>query len=126
MLNKYSHRLTHFLVFLKLNELKMKANVLNMYSQTVPKDGPIPTSFAFGSNSNYLKKGNTKEEEGHTVDDPVFGMKIKYFGHKAVFKQRIKLKSKADFNVNATVEFMTCNNTQCLPPKEVDLIFEIK
>ena len=98
----------------------------HMYSQTVPKDGPIPTSFAFESNGNYLKKGNTKEEEGHTVDDPVFGMKIKYFGHKAVFKQRIKLKSKADFNVNATVEFMTCNNTQCLPPKEVDLIFEIK
>ena len=98
----------------------------HLYSQTVPANGPIPTSFVFESNGSYLKKGNTKEEEGHTVDDLVFNMRIKYFGHKAAFKQRIKLKSKAGFNVNAVVEFMVCNDTQCLSPKEVDLVFEIK
>jgi hypothetical protein len=98
----------------------------HLYSQSVPENGPIPTSFVFEGNANYLKKGNTKEGEGHTVDDPVFNMRIKYFGHKATFKQRIKLKSQDNFNVNAVVEFMVCNDTQCLPPKEVDLKFEIK
>ena len=51
----------------------------HLYSQTVPDDGPIPTTFTFQSNKNYLRKGNTKEEVGHTVDDKVFNMKIKFF-----------------------------------------------
>ena len=98
----------------------------HLYSQSVPEDGPIPTSFTFEGNSNYLKKGNTKEGEGHTIDDPVFNMRIKYFGKKAAFKQRIRLKSKNAFKINAVVEFMVCNDRQCLAPKEVDLVFEIK
>lgn len=98
----------------------------HLYSQTVPEDGPIPTSFIYEGNSNYLKKGNTKEEKGHVIDDPVFEMKIKYFGHKAAFKQRIKVKTKDAFKINAVVEFMVCNDTQCLAPKEVDLVFDIK
>lgn len=98
----------------------------HLYSQTVPDDGPIPTSFIYEGNSNYLKKGNTKEQEGHTIDDPVFGMRIKYFEDKAVFKQRIRLKSKGVFTINAVVEYMVCDDRQCLPPKEVDLVFEIK
>jgi len=98
----------------------------HLYSQSVPENGPIPTSFIFEGNGNYLKKGNTQEGEGHTINDPVFEMIIKYFGQKAVFKQRIKLKSKDAFKVNATVEFMVCNDTQCLPPTEVDLVFNIK
>ncbi|MFS4455666.1 protein-disulfide reductase DsbD domain-containing protein [Maribacter sp. 2304DJ31-5] len=97
----------------------------HLYSQSVPEDGPIPTTFTFQSNPNYLKKGNTKEGEGTTVDDKVFDMRIKYFGHKAAFKQRIKLRTKNTFKVDATVEFMVCNDTQCLPPTEVDLEFEV-
>ena len=76
----------------------------HLYSQTVPEDGPIPTSFVYEGNANYLKKGNTKEEKGHTIDDPVFNMRIKYFGKEATFKQRIKLKSTAAFKIKAVVE----------------------
>lgn len=99
----------------------------HLYSQEVPEGGPRPTEFVFEGNPNYLKKGNTKEEEGHTVDDPIFEMKITYFDKLATFKQRIKLKgNKKDFNINATVEFMVCDETKCLPPKEVDLTFNIQ
>lgn len=99
----------------------------HLYSQNVPKGGPSPTSFVFEPNANYLKKGNTNEDAGHTVNDPVFKMKITYFEGKAVFKQRIKLKKpNSKFKVNAVVEYMTCNDSQCLPPKEVDLVFDIK
>lgn len=97
----------------------------HLYSQSVPQDGPIPTKFVFQGNPNYLKKGNTTEGEGKTVDDPVFEMKIKYFTHKAEFKQRIKLKNKKPFTVNATVEFMVCDDSRCLPPTEVDLVFKV-
>ncbi len=98
----------------------------HLYSQNVPEDGPVPTVFTFESNGKYLKKGNTSEEEGHTVNDPIFEMKIKYFDTKADFKQRVKLKTKAPFTVNATVEFMVCDDSRCLPPTETDLTFDIK
>ena len=98
----------------------------HLYSQTVPEGGPIPTTFTFTSSPKYLKKGNTKEGEGHTIDDKVFDMRIKYFGKQATFKQRIKLRGDKPFKVNGVVEFMVCNDTNCLPPTEVDLVFEIK
>lgn len=100
-------------------------NKWHLYSQTVPENGPIPTKFVFEGNPNYLKKGNTMEGVGKTIDDPVFQMKIKFFEYKAEFKQRIKLKSKENFTVKATVEFMVCDDSRCLPPNEVDLVFKV-
>ncbi|MEP5341184.1 MAG: protein-disulfide reductase DsbD domain-containing protein [Algibacter sp.] len=98
----------------------------HLYSQTVPEDGPIATRFSYEGNGNYLKKGNTKEDEGHVIDDPIFNMTIKYFATKASFEQRIKLKTQKAFTVNASVEFMVCDDSRCLPPTEVDLKFHIK
>lgn len=97
----------------------------HVYSQSVPEYGPIPTTFVFEGSSNFLKKGNTKEGKGHEVYDKVFELDIKYFEDKAVFKQRIRLKTTDAFVVNGVVEFMVCNDTQCLPPNEVDLSFDI-
>ena len=109
--------------------LVSKASIVkgwHLYSQNVPENGPIPTSFTFVGTSNYLKKGNTIEEKGHIINDPIFEMEIKYFENKATFKQRIKLKNKVGFKVKATVEFMVCDDSRCLPPTEVDLIFDVK
>jgi len=98
----------------------------HLYSQTVPENGPIPTTFSFKGNGNYIKKGNTKEEKGHEVDDKVFNMRIKYFDKKANFKQRVKIKTTDKIEINAIVEFMVCNDSQCLPPNEIDLVFTIQ
>ena len=98
----------------------------HLYSQTVPENGPIPTTFSFASSPNFLKKGNTKEDAGHTINDPVFDMVIKFFETQASFKQRILIKKQAPFKVEATVEFMVCDDSRCLPPTEVDLVFNIK
>ncbi|WP_422089367.1 protein-disulfide reductase DsbD domain-containing protein [Tenacibaculum ovolyticum] len=97
----------------------------HMYSQEIPKGGPVPTLFSFTGDKRYLKKGNTKEEEGHVVDDEIFEMRIKYFDHKAIFKQRIRLKTNEKFTIKGTVEYMVCSGENCLPPKEVDLSFKI-
>ena len=98
----------------------------HLYSQAIPENGPKPTKFVFPANPKFLKKGNTMEEEGHTVQDPIFEMQIKYFETKASFKQRIRLKGKAPFKVKATVEYMVCDDSRCLPPTEEDLAFSIK
>ncbi|MBI9040765.1 thioredoxin family protein [Lutibacter sp.] len=97
----------------------------HLYSQNVPEDGPIPTSFSFETTKDFEIIGKTSEEEGHTVNDPVFEMKIKYFENKATFKQRIKTLSKIAFSIKGTVEFMVCDDANCLPPTDIDLTFAI-
>jgi thiol:disulfide interchange protein DsbD len=97
----------------------------HLYSQTVPENGPIATTFTYDdSEGNFKITGNTTEDEGHTVEDPVFGMKIKFFEASAIFKQKIEL-SKDISTVDAIVEFMVCDDTKCLPPTEVDLRYNI-
>ncbi|MDP3358205.1 MAG: cytochrome c biogenesis protein CcdA [Lutibacter sp.] len=97
----------------------------HLYSQNVPADGPIPTSFSFKTSPDFKLIGKTTEEKGVTVHDPVFEMQIKYFENKATFKQRIKVLSDKSFKIAGTVEFMVCDDASCLPPTEIDLAFLI-
>lgn len=98
----------------------------HLYSQNVPEDGPIPTTFTFDdANGAFKFIGNTGELEGKTVDDPVFQMRIKFFEKSAIFVQRVELVGDVT-SVKGTVEFMVCDDTRCLPPTEVDLVFNIK
>ena len=98
----------------------------HLYSQNVPEDGPIPTTFTFDvSKGDYSLKGDTEEEEGHTVDDPVFEMRIKFFENSAVFKQRVKVNPNVR-TINGIVEFMVCDDSKCLAPTEIDLVFKLK
>ena len=97
----------------------------HLYSQNVPADGPIPTSFSFKTSPDYKLIGKTTEEKGVSSYDPVFEMQIKYFENKATFKQRIKVLSEKSFKIAGTVEFMVCDDASCLPPTEIDLAFLI-
>ncbi|HMR17090.1 MAG TPA: protein-disulfide reductase DsbD family protein, partial [Mariniflexile sp.] len=97
----------------------------HLYSQNVPEDGPIPTAFTYDDSEGGFKiLGNTSEEKGKTVDDPVFGMKIKYFEKSATFKQKVEVKENTS-TIKAFVEFMVCDDARCLPPTEVELVFNI-
>ncbi|NRD24642.1 thioredoxin family protein [Winogradskyella litoriviva] len=97
----------------------------HLYSQDVPEDGPIPTSFIYDNSAgNFTLSGNTSEPKGHIVDDPVFEMKIKFFDETAVFKQKIVVEGEVK-SIDAFVEFMACNDKNCTPPTEVDLVFNL-
>ncbi len=100
-------------------------NDWHLYSQDVPDDGPIATTFSFETNKSFELKGNTVEDKGHTEFEPAFDMEVKYFKGKAEFKQRIKLLTKELSLVKGEVEFGVCNDMQCLPPTTVDLSFNI-
>ena len=95
----------------------------HLYAQNVPEDGPVPTTFYFEEGDGLSLVGETTEDEGKTVDDPVFGMRIKYFEDLAVFKQRVK--ADAGSSLVAEVEFMVCDDTKCLPPTYADLTFNL-
>src|SRR5699024_7012517 len=97
----------------------------HLYSQDVPDGGPIPTYFEFQENPDYKLVGKVKEEGGITENDPVFEMIITYFENKTSFTQRIKLTGNKGTTVTGEVEFMVCDDTNCLPPTYVDLNFDI-
>ena len=97
----------------------------HLYSQTVPDGGPIPTQFKYTEDGTFTLDGKTKEEAGETVNDPVFEMKIKFFNDSATFEQLVDVTDKTT-NINGSVYFMVCNDTQCSAPTEVDLEFVVK
>lgn len=98
----------------------------HLYSQNVPEGGPVPTTFTYGeeNDNNFSIIETTTEGEGHVIDDPIFNMKIKFFSDTATFKQLVKV-SNTTSTINATVEFMVCDDTKCLPPNEINLIFNL-
>jgi thiol:disulfide interchange protein DsbD len=106
----------------KTYEIHLTANIQtgwHIYSQTTPEGGPIPTSFTFTKNPLLTLEGNAKElgkMEKHV--EPLFGgIDVKQFSNKVVFVQLVKLKAPVKTSVNVAVEFMVCNDRQCLPPK---------
>ncbi|GAA4279617.1 protein-disulfide reductase DsbD family protein [Gaetbulibacter aestuarii] len=98
----------------------------HLYSQNVPDGGPIPTTFTYENpDKSFELVDATSEDEGHTVNDPVFQMKIKFFEEEAVFKQKIKLTDDVGI-IKGHVEFMVCDDSRCLPPTVIDLFFNVK
>ena len=99
----------------------------HLYSQNVPEGGPIPTSIKIVvDESKYQLIGSPQEGQGHEEYDNVFDMDIKYFETQAVFKQRIRLLSSEKLTISGVLEFMVCDDTNCLPPTDVDLTFEVQ
>jgi len=99
----------------------------HLYSQSIPDDGPIPTTFSFKDiEGRYQLVGKTTEGEGHEEFDKVFEMDIKYFENKAVFKQRIKVLTDTKITIAETVEFMVCDDASCLPPTEEEINFIVQ
>lgn len=89
----------------------------HIYSQTTPDGGPVPTSITFTKNPLLTLEGSAKEVgklEKH--NEPLFGVDVKQFSNKVDFVQKVKLKAPVKTSVNVAVEFMVCNDKQCLPP----------
>ncbi len=98
----------------------------HIYSQRATDAGPIPTSFSFTPSKQYALMGKTEENNAHEEFDKAFDAKIFVFNDKAEFKQKIKLRSKAGFSIPFKVEFMSCNDMMCLPPKTIELNVKVQ
>ena len=110
-------------------ELQFKATIDDgwyLYSQFIGDDGPVPTEFTFTTEGGYSLVGTPKEGEPIEEFDPNFDMILKYFKNEAIFTQIVQVSSSEDFNLEGNVYFMVCDESQCLPPEEVEFSFEIK
>jgi thiol:disulfide interchange protein DsbD len=92
-------------------------NPWHTYSQFTPDGGPVPTRFSFTKNPLYTLDGPVKENgKLQQKHEDVFGVDVKYFNGRVDFVQRVKVKGTAKTNFSGSVEFMVCNDQQCLPP----------
>lgn len=98
----------------------------HLYSQDIPTDGPVPTSFNFEKSPSYSLVGKVKEPKAIEEFDKNFDMVVKYFATQAVFTQTIKVQTDKDFKITGVLEFMCCDDSRCLPPEEVDFTFNVR
>ena len=96
------------------------------YSQNISPDaGPVPTTVNFSPGSNYELVGKAIEDNVKEEFDKTFEMKIASFEGKAIIKQKVKRKNLKSFETPIKIEYMVCNDKQCLPPKTIDLTLSV-
>lgn len=110
-------------------EVTFTANVdagWSIYSQHTDPSGPVPTAFSFDENDNLefigkpVETGKKKE-----AFDELFGVKVIKFSGVVNFTQKVKVKSGTNA-VSGYLEFMSCDDEKCLPPKEVEFNIALK
>ncbi len=99
----------------------------HIYSQNTGKSGPVPTSFSFSKNPLVTLDGKV-EEEGklEKVYDNAFKTEVLFYSNSVKFIQKIKVKAGVKTNISGTVEYMVCNDEQCLPPTKKPFTVTIK
>jgi hypothetical protein len=112
-------------------EVHMTATIQSgwhLFSQTQPEDAiAIPTGFVINKNPLLEVDGKIKEvgklEKFH---DAKLEVSAHQYADKVDFVQVVKLKANAVTNVNGVVEFQTCNDEKCLPPKKINFSVALK
>lgn len=97
----------------------------HLYSQNVKPGGPSRTIISFTPSKDYTLVGKTAEPKPISKFEKVFNMNVPYFQDVVVFQQKIKL-NKGVTTIKGKVEFMVCDDTQCLPPSDVKFSIPIK
>lgn len=97
----------------------------HIYSQFIEPGGPLPTTFTFLPDNRYSLKGKVKED-GKPIKsyDSTFEMKIVWYSNMVTFSQEVMLEA-AITTIKGTIEFMSCTDETCLPPKEVPFSLEV-
>jgi thiol:disulfide interchange protein DsbD len=106
-------------------EIHMTASIQNgwhLYSQTQPDDAiAIPTAFTINNNPLIELVGKIKEEgKLEKFHDKELDLSANQYSGKVNFVQTVKLKGKVKTNFTGSVEYQTCDDKKCLPPKTVN------
>ena len=96
-----------------------------VYSQNVADGGPQPTAFTFENKDGIELIGKVKEE-GKLIEkfDKMFDMTVRKYAKKIHFTQKAKI-TKPQATTSGYLTFMTCDDSKCLPPEDVDFAFSL-
>jgi hypothetical protein len=109
----------------KTYEIHMTATIggdYHLYAQDAGGDGPIATTFNFTKSPLFALDGTVKEK-GQIVKkfESAWNHNVNYYEKTVDFVQVVKLKSNVKTTLAGKVEFMVCNDKECLPPADVDI-----
>jgi hypothetical protein len=109
----------------KTYEVHLTATIQNnwhLYAQKQPADAiNMPTEIVFKKNPLISFDGVVKEVGKMEVfKDERLKISANQYANKVDFVQKVKLKVTAKTNIVGTVEYQTCDDKKCLPPKKVD------
>jgi Thiol:disulfide interchange protein DsbD, N-terminal len=115
----------------KTYELHLTATIQtgwHLYSQGQPEDAVVnPTAFSFNNNPLLSLDGPVKEvgklEKFH---DAKLKISANQYSKVVDFVQVVKLKADIKTNISGSVEFQTCNDERCLPPKTENFLIQIR
>lgn len=106
-------------------EIHMTATIergWHLYSQVQPDDAVAgPTTFAITNNPLIELSGKIKEVgKMQKFHDKELEISANQYSEKVDFVQVVKLKGKAKTSFSGSVEFQTCDDKKCLPPKTIN------
>ncbi|HXD79334.1 MAG TPA: protein-disulfide reductase DsbD domain-containing protein [Puia sp.] len=106
-------------------EVHMTATIggdFHLYAQDAGGEGPIATEFTFNKSPLITLDGKVKES-GKLVQkyEDAWKHNVRYYEGSVDFVQTVKLRSNAKTALSGKVEFMVCNDHECLPPADVDI-----
>lgn len=98
-----------------------------MYSQNLPKGGPLPTKISFPKSRGYELIGKSKESSRFkkVVTDDIFHLKLTKYHTSVLFRQTVRIKDRTLKIIEADIDYMSCNSYTCLPPtqEKVEFVF---
>ena len=89
------------------------------------EDGPIPTSVEFHPSPKFTITDSLQAPAPDLAYDPNFAMELGTYSDSVSFTTTIHRISSASFIVEGDVEYMSCNDKTCLPPKTVPFTIEV-
>ncbi|MBQ7471637.1 MAG: thioredoxin family protein [Prevotella sp.] len=91
----------------------------HVYSTELGQDGPISASLHVNrmEGAELVGKLRPRGKEVRQFD-PMFGMELRFFEHRATFVQRIRY-TKPQHAIDVYLEYGACNDQMCMPPSEV-------
>jgi thiol:disulfide interchange protein DsbD len=115
----------------KSYEVHMTARIQpgwHLYSQEQPDDAiAMPTTFTINPNPLISKDGKIKEVgKMEKMKDAALGVSANQYSTTVDFVQKIKVKGNVKTNFTGKVEFQTCDDKKCLPPKTVSYSIALK
>lgn len=102
-------------------------NGWHLYDMNLPEGGPVSTSFAFETVKGAKLIGEPiASKEATTVFDEQFNMNLRWFAKNVSFTQKIEVTDPKGLKLEGYVEFMACNDENCLPPEKEEFSFDKK
>lgn len=91
----------------------------HIYSQNTPEGGPVPTSVSFAKNPLVTLNGNVKEiGKMEKRLEVLFGIEVRQYSDKVDFVQLVTVREGVKTSLAGKIEFMACNDQECLPPNK--------